>query len=250
MPSNDVVSIEILKKNGIKLYPLTSVRAVVDNEGNTVEDIIDSKLEGNIYSKQESDALIDALRIELMTEINQKQMAAEALVFDTVPTEGSENVVRSGGIYNAIYPKVSSSAEDVEINNVNRTLLNTAIRKTEQVLTDVEKEQVKINLGGVLSASDVVNSLASTEPAKPLSANQGKILNETIISRTGQGLCWVMGASGGSRVPARGEIWRIATDQTQSNVFNAIAIGDGINSLASLTKYYLSGRTVNDFAAS
>lgn len=71
---------KITDKNGVQVYPITHTKAVLDDNGNSVEQRLQENLD----------------------LINQKQLEVGAVPSDVAPTEGSTNWVTSGGVYNAI----------------------------------------------------------------------------------------------------------------------------------------------------
>ena len=79
-------------------------------------------------------------------EINRKQFDVSAAVIDAVPTKNSENLVRSGAIYEAYAHQVYLSG-DGTIDPASFDPQADTIHKGAQVLSDVEKKQVRANLG-------------------------------------------------------------------------------------------------------
>ena len=71
---------KITDKNGVQVYPITHTKAVIDDNGNSVE----QRLE------------------EQMDVINQKQLEVGAVPSDITPTKGSTNWVTSGGVWREI----------------------------------------------------------------------------------------------------------------------------------------------------
>jgi hypothetical protein len=71
---------KITDKNGVQVFPFTHTKAVLDDNGNSVEQRLQ----------------------EQMDVINQKQLEVGAVPSDLTPTEGSTNWVTSGGVYDAI----------------------------------------------------------------------------------------------------------------------------------------------------
>lgn len=84
--------------------------------------------------------------VENREEINRKQFDVSAAVIDAVPTEDSENLVRSGAIYEAYAHQVYLGA-DGTTDPASFDPQADTIHKGAQVLSDVEKKQVRANLG-------------------------------------------------------------------------------------------------------
>jgi hypothetical protein len=72
---------KITDKNGVQVFPITHTKAVLDDNGNSVEQRLQENLD----------------------LINQKQLEVGAVPSDVVPTEGSTNWVTSGGVSNVIF---------------------------------------------------------------------------------------------------------------------------------------------------
>lgn len=71
----------------------------------------------------------------------------------------------------------------------NLSMLNTVQLELGTVATSYEAYSKKVpleqlNVSSKLNISDIINNLVSTETNKPLSANQGKVLNEKILTNT------------------------------------------------------------------
>ena len=122
---------------GNQFFPITHTQAVLDNYGNTVEQILDEQTE----------------------LINQKQMAVGAVPSDLTPTEGSTHWVTSGGVYNALenlggdHPDLTAgSAYDlVSHNEVEDTFLTKTADNTETVsLTSISGRLSKWNQLGMV----------------------------------------------------------------------------------------------------
>lgn len=78
---------KIIDKNGVQVYPITHTKAVLDDNGNSVE----QRLE------------------EQMDVINQKQLEVGAVPSDIMPTAGSTHWVTSGGVFNVTYNKIDAT---------------------------------------------------------------------------------------------------------------------------------------------
>lgn len=72
--------VKITDQNSVQVFPITHVSAVIDNNGNPVDQILDAQTD----------------------LINQKQLEIGAVQSDLTPTSGSSHWVTSGGVYNAI----------------------------------------------------------------------------------------------------------------------------------------------------
>lgn len=77
---------KVKTSEGVQFYPQTHTKAVVDDNGYTVE----SRLQA------------------MQDEINQAQLEVGAVPSDLTPTEGSSNWVTSGGVYNVL-PKTTNT---------------------------------------------------------------------------------------------------------------------------------------------
>lgn len=71
---------KITDKNGVQVFPITHTKAVLDDNGNSVEQRLQENLD----------------------LINQKQLEVGAVPSDITPTAGSTNWVTSGGVFNSI----------------------------------------------------------------------------------------------------------------------------------------------------
>lgn len=71
---------KITDNNGVQVFPVTHTKAVLDDNGNSVEQRLQENLD----------------------LINQKQLEVGAVPSDVTPTEGSTNWVTSGGIHDAL----------------------------------------------------------------------------------------------------------------------------------------------------
>ena len=86
---------------------------------------------------------------------------------EDVVAKGNTNAVSSGAVYDAINSAINSGGGDITatpteevIEEIEPTLVSTAIRKTQQVLTDTEKEIARGNIGAV-GYSDLSNAIAT-----------------------------------------------------------------------------------------
>jgi hypothetical protein len=81
---------KIIDKNGVQVFPITHTRAVLDDNGNSVEQRLQENLD----------------------LINQKQLEVGAVPSDVAPTAGSTNWVTSGGVFDALKNQVYDSVVD------------------------------------------------------------------------------------------------------------------------------------------
>ena len=81
---------KVKTSEGVQFYPQTHTKAVIDDNGYTVESRLGA----------------------MQDEINQAQLEIGAVPSDLAPTEDSTNWVTSGGVYNAI-KKLSLLSEDI-----------------------------------------------------------------------------------------------------------------------------------------
>ena len=91
---------------------------------------------------------------------------------ENTPTEGSDNLITSGGVYSAI-KKVEQSSEES-----NQELLN-KISKVNTNLTNEISQIRTVNIPNAIKES-IIDNLDSTATDKALSANQGNILKTMI----------------------------------------------------------------------
>lgn len=89
---------KITDKNGVQVFPITHTKAVLDDNGNSVEQRLQENLD----------------------LINQKQLEVGAVPSDITPTAGSTNWVTSGGVFDAtsVYKELALSTTKVNIINV------------------------------------------------------------------------------------------------------------------------------------
>ena len=71
---------KITDKNGVQVYPITHTKAVIDDNGNSVEQRLQEQVD----------------------LINQKQLEVGAVPSDVTPTENSTNWVTSGGVFECV----------------------------------------------------------------------------------------------------------------------------------------------------
>lgn len=79
---------KITDKNGVQVFPITHTKAVLDDNGNSVEERLQENLD----------------------LINQKQLEIGAVPSDVTPTAGSTNWVTSGGVYGEV-----TSSKDINM---------------------------------------------------------------------------------------------------------------------------------------
>ena len=128
---------------------------------------------------------------------------------ENTPTEGSDNLITSGGVYSAI-KKVEQSSEES-----NQELLN----KISEVNTDLTNEISQIRTVNIPNAikESIIDNLDSTATDKALSANQGNIL-KTMISNLANLRIEVV-----TKLPSTGEvnvIYLVKTVRKNSNVYD------------------------------
>jgi endoglucanase len=108
---------KITDKNGVQVFPITHTKAVIDDNGNSVEERLE----------------------EQMDVINQKQLEIGAVQSDITPTAGSTNWVTSGGVYDAL------KTENIKYDNSQSGL---AADNVQGALDEVGQE-TRQNLGRV-----------------------------------------------------------------------------------------------------
>ena len=109
---------KITDKQGNDIYLRTHTKAVVDNNGNTIE----SRLQA------------------MQDEINAKQLEVGAVPSDLTPTEGSTNYVTSGGVYNA----TNIGPANVEIDLSDYTEVNGFIGSSAQWVTSYKGKFIPV----------------------------------------------------------------------------------------------------------
>lgn len=106
---------KITDKDGVQVFPITHTKAVLDDNGNSVE----QRLE------------------EQMNVINQKQLEVGAVPSDLAPTKDSTYWVTSGGIYNKTYMVLSNILTDTA-----------KVQSNGTINVDTEKWSVNQNYNG------------------------------------------------------------------------------------------------------
>lgn len=103
---------KITDKNGVQVFPITHTRAVLDDNGNSVEERLQENLD----------------------LINQKQLEVGAVPSDVVPTDGSTNWVTSGGVFSSM-----------KNNSVSDDLLEVVVENTAYSTDDIFVEGILWN---------------------------------------------------------------------------------------------------------
>lgn len=87
--------VKITDRQGTQVFPITHVSAVIDSNGNSVEQVLSAQTD----------------------LIQQAQLEAGAVPSDLAPTEGSSNWVTSGGVYTALSGKADADSvmESVDV---------------------------------------------------------------------------------------------------------------------------------------
>ena len=101
---------QLKDKNDEVFYPQTHTKAVVDSNGNTVNDLLDNKQE-----KLTFDTTPTANSTNPVTSAGIKAYVDNAtpdITMDNTPTSGSSNPVKSSGIYNALQGKQNTLTFD------------------------------------------------------------------------------------------------------------------------------------------
>lgn len=102
---------KIIDKNGVQVFPITHTKAVLDDNGNSVEERLQ----------------------EQMDVINQKQLEVGAVPSDIAPTKGSTYWVTSGGVYDVLSPITGGS---IELTKADCTLFG-SIKRDGSVVEEV-----------------------------------------------------------------------------------------------------------------
>lgn len=118
-----------------------------------------AKLAGYTGSEEEFNAVLSRIPVIISS-------------IENTPTEGSDNLITSGGVYSAI-KKVEQSSEES-----NQELLN-KISKVNTNLTNEISQIRTVNIPNAIKES-IIDNLDSTATDKALSANQGNILKTMI----------------------------------------------------------------------
>ena len=131
----------------------------------------------NIYNKSEVD-----------TKLDDKANKSEVLSMDSVQaTTGSET-------NDTVY--TSKLTKDELAKKIDKTSI--LIAKNNSATDDQVYSAKSINteLDGVVKKTDIIDNLTSTDTDKPLSANQGKILNDKKLDKADVGKITVLNANG------------------------------------------------------
>lgn len=107
---------KITDENGVQVFPVTHTKAVLDDNGNSVEQRLQ----------------------EQMDVINQKQLEVGAVPSDLAPTAGSTNWVTSGGVYNAL------KAEKIKYDNSQSRL---AAENVQAALDEINRKTFVVDEG-------------------------------------------------------------------------------------------------------
>lgn len=152
--ANKTASIRYVEdKNGDVFFPVTHQRGVVDSDGNNLETALASKqdtlVSGTSIKTINGSSILGSGDIQVQTEITM----------DNVPTSGSNNPVKSGGLYTELAEKIGSQDIDnvVELTLAQYDALATKDARTMYIISDstVESDHV-----GVAS---LVQTTTSTE---------------------------------------------------------------------------------------
>ena len=193
----------LIDEDGIVWLPVTHERAVLDNEGTTLETKLGQKqatlVSGVNIKTINGDSILGSGNIEVQTEIT----------LDNVPTAGSNNPAKSGGIYTALSAKQDSLISGTNLKTINsQSLLGSGDIETGSGI-DTVRVTVDSNTGtpsgtGSITGStltlsfhnlrgeqgntgssvdfpyELVNNLTTNDATKGLSAAQGKELKSLI----------------------------------------------------------------------
>lgn len=138
------------------IYPVTSSESVIDKNGSTI---------GSIIQKQNEDIAefgenIDKEIQDINVVANDAMKKAEAAAKSISTLQGLSNVNTSAETLAELVTQVEQNKSDIArkadmvdtdyvIADIEETLVTNAIRKTEQILTEDEKKQVRANIGAV-----------------------------------------------------------------------------------------------------
>lgn len=95
-------------KNGNRLYPQTHIEAVIGADGTTLNNLLADK----------QDTLISGVNVKTINGLSvlgsggiyiDGSGEGTSMEIDDTPTSDSENLVTSGGVYNAIYNAIESA---------------------------------------------------------------------------------------------------------------------------------------------
>lgn len=147
--------VKINDQQGTQVFPITHVSAVLDNYGNSVEQILGAQTD----------------------LINQKQLEVGAVPSDLEPTEGSSHWVTSGGIWSSLAPlglqpyqngEVISLSELVEypcfLNTDGTFLLTTGAKGVFVPIGNADKITVVANVNEGYTLTKSLYSTGDTEP--------------------------------------------------------------------------------------
>lgn len=131
--ANKTASIRYVEdKNGDVFFPVTHQRGVVDSDGNNLETTLSGKqdtlVSGTSIKTINGSSILGSGDIQVQTEITM----------DNVPTSGSNNPVKSGGLYTELAEKIGSQDIDnvVELTLAQYNALATKDARTIYIISD------------------------------------------------------------------------------------------------------------------
>ena len=148
-------------EEGVVWLPVTHERAVLDNEGNTLEVKLGQKqatlVSGQNIKTINGDSILGSGNIEVQTEIT----------VDNVPTAGSNNPVKSGGTYTALQGKQDTLVSGTNIKTINGSPILGSGNIEVQTSIDVDESPTEgsdnpVSSGGVYDAIQSVDASIGT----------------------------------------------------------------------------------------
>ena len=242
---------ELIKINPNDLIKTTSTYAQIKDDISELETTLESE-SGNRESavRAEKEAR-EAADNTLQTNINAEVTRAESALNTTISNEVTRAKKAESDLSSSIQTNVSSHNTSTTAHDDIRTLINNLTTRINAVADseDVDLDQlseivayIKSNRSLIdnvttskVSVSDIIDNLTSTSANKPLSANQGRVLNTSITSLTtklNNHIDSLSNVENKSSETIRSEI-------TKKNVIDALGYTPGISSTEPIT-YTLS----------
>ena len=141
---------------GAAVYPMTSTEAVIDPAGSTIGSILEKQNENIEDFSEEVDHRIQDINVIATDAVNEATSAKNAVsslsglnnantAAETLA--GLVSQIEDNSVKIAIKPEAIDT--DYVIADIEETLVTSALRKTEQILSTAEKAQVIENIGAV-----------------------------------------------------------------------------------------------------
>ena len=150
---------QLKDKNDEVFYPQTHTKAVVDSNGNTVNDLLDNKQE-----KLTFDTTPTANSTNPVTSAGIKAYVDNAtpdITMDNTPTSGSSNPVKSSGIYNALQGKQNTLTFDsTPTASSTNPVTSGGVKGALDVKADKSDTYTKAQVDAAIAAIDVSSQIS------------------------------------------------------------------------------------------